>query len=96
MLLQRFPALDPGQDRRRMLAQRVFCAALVLLLVLSEVFSSNIQATLPALSRLARLALTGGAVLLLGAKILLLTGYTRRWQPVLAALCLLVRRRRAP
>ena len=88
MLLQRFPALDPGQDRRRMLAQRVFCAALVLLLVLSEVFSSNIQATLPALSRLARLALTGGAVLLLGAKILLLTGYTRRWQPVLAALVL--------
>ena len=88
MLLQRFPALDPGQDRRRMLAQRVFCAALVLLLVLSEVFSSNIQATLPGLSRLARLALTGGAVLLLGAKILLLTGYTRRWQPVLAALVL--------
>ena len=88
MLLQRFPALDPGQDRRRMLAQRVFCAALVLLLVLSEVFSSNIQATLPGLSRLARLALTGGAVLLLGTKILLLTGYTRRWQPVLAALVL--------
>ena len=89
MVLQRFPALDPGRDRCRMLAQRLFCAALVLLLVLSEVFSSNIQATLPGLSHLARLGLTGGAVLLLGVKILLLTDYARRWQPVLAGLVLL-------
>ena len=47
------------------LAARVYCAGLALLLVLSEVFSSNIQATLPGFSRLARLGLTGCAVLLL-------------------------------
>lgn len=51
------------------LAQKVYCAALVLLLILSEVFSSNIQAALPTFSSLARLALTGGAVALLGVKI---------------------------
>lgn len=89
MLLQYCPLLDPGQARRQALAQRLFCAALALLLILSEVFSSNIQSTLPAFSHLARLALTGGAVLLLGAKILLLTDYQRRWQPVLAALVVL-------
>lgn len=89
MYLQRFSLLDPGQARRQVWAQRCFCAALALLLVLSEVFSSNIQATLPQLSHLARLALTGGAVLLLGAKIVLLTDYPRRWQPVVAALVLL-------
>ncbi len=85
MLLQRCKPLDPGAARRRALAQQCFTLGLALLLVLSEVFSSNIQATLPTLSHLARLALTGGAVLLLGAKILLLTDYERRWQPVLAA-----------
>ena len=47
------------------LAARVYCAGLALLLVLSEVFSSNIQSTLPTFSHLARLALTGGAVVLL-------------------------------
>lgn len=88
MLLQHWKLLDPGQARRQALAQRVFCAALALLLILSEVFSSNIQSTLPTLSHLARLALTGGAVLLLGAKVLLLTYYERRWQPVLAGLVL--------
>lgn len=89
MLLQRCSRLDPGQARRQAWAQRFFCAALVLLLILSEVFSSNIQSTLPTLSHLARLGLTGGAVLLLGAKIVLLTDYQHRWQPVLAATVLL-------
>ena len=89
MLLQHCSLLDPGQARRQALAQRVFCAGLALLLVLSEVFSSNIQSTLPEISHLARLALTGGAVVLLGAKVVLLTDYARRWQPVLAAAVLL-------
>ena len=88
MLLQRCTLLAPGQARRQALAQRFFGAALALLLILSEVFSSNIQSTLPGFSHLARLALTGGAVLLLGAKVVLLTDYERRWQPVLAALVL--------
>ena len=70
------------------LAQKAYCAAIVLLLILSEVFSSNIQAALPTFSSLARLALTGGAVALLGVKIFLLTDYEARWQPILAALVL--------
>ena len=49
------------------LAQKAYCAAIVLLLILSEVFSSNIQAALPTFSSLARLALTGGAVAPLAA-----------------------------
>ena len=65
------------------LAARVYCAGLALLLVLSEVFSSNIQATLPGFSRLARLGLTGCAVLLLAGKIVLLTEYETRLQKVL-------------
>ena len=65
------------------LAARVYCAGLALLLVLSEVFSSNIQATLPGFSRLARLGLTGCAVLLLAGKIVLLTKYETRLQRVL-------------
>ena len=89
MLIERCKPLDPGAGRRQLWAQRVFCAALALLLILSEVFSSNIQSTLPELSHLARLALTGGAVALLAGKILLLTDYQTRWQPVLAALVLL-------
>ena len=64
-------------------AARVYCAGLALLLVLSEVFSSNIQATLPGFSRLARLGLTGCAVLLLAGKIVLLTKYETRLQKVL-------------
>lgn len=60
------------------LAQKAYCAAIVLLLILSEVFSSNIQAALPTFSSLARLALTGGAVALLGVKIFLLTDYEAR------------------
>lgn len=70
------------------LAQKAYCAAIVLLLILSEVFSSNIQAALPTFSSLTRLALTGGAVALLGVKIFLLTDYEARWQPILAALVL--------
>ena len=38
--------------------ERVFCAAVALLLVLSEVFSSNIQNTLPTFSHVCRIALT--------------------------------------
>lgn len=87
MLLQRYLPGHPAEWYAA-LRQRVFDAALALLLVLSEVFSSNIQSTLPALSQAARLALTGGAVVLLLGKLLLLTEYTRRWQPavVLAVL----------
>ena len=70
------------------LNQFLSIASIVLLLILSEVFSSNIQAALPTFSSLARLALTGGAVALLGVKIFLLTDYEARWQPILAALVL--------
>ena len=41
------------------LASRVYCTGLALLLVLSEVFSSNVQDTLPGFSRIMRLGLTG-------------------------------------
>lgn len=75
-------------SRYKPLAQKVYCSAIVLLLILSEVFSSNIQATLPVFSSLARLALTGSAVVLLGVKIFFLTDYEARWQPILAALVL--------
>ena len=54
------------------LASRVYCTGLALLLVLSEVFSSNVQDTLPGFSRIMRLGLTGCAVLLLAGKIILL------------------------
>ena len=67
------------------LASRVYCTGLALLLVLSEVFSSNVQDTLPGFSRIMRLGLTGCAVLLLAGKIILLTGYEARWQKVLIA-----------
>ena len=53
--------------------ERVFCAAVALLLVLSEVFSSNIQNTLPTFSHVCRIALTLTAAVLLVAKSLLLT-----------------------
>ena len=48
--------------------ERVFCAAVALLLVLSEVFSSNIQNTLPTFSHVCRIALTVTAAVLLVAK----------------------------
>ena len=53
--------------------ERMFCAAVALLLVLSEVFSSNIQNTLPTFSHVCRIALTVTAAVLLVAKSLLLT-----------------------
>lgn len=86
MLLER---LMPAQRPRcAALAQRVYCTALALLLILSEVFSSSIQNTLPAFSHGWRLALTGGAILLLLAKCLLLTDYDspRQWFVLAAAL----------
>ena len=88
MLISKCKPLDPGAGRRQDAAQKIYGAALVLLLILSEVFSSNIQSTLPTFSHLARLALTGGAVVLLGVKIFFLTDYEARWQPILAALVL--------
>ena len=88
MLISKCKPLDPGAGRRQGAAQKTYGAALVLLLILSEVFSSNIQSTLPTFSHLARLALTGGAVVLLGVKIFFLTDYEARWQPILAALVL--------
>ena len=88
MLISKCKPLDPGAGRWQGAAQKIYGAALVLLLILSEVFSSNIQSTLPTFSHLARLALTGGAVVLLGVKIFFLTDYEARWQPILAALVL--------
>ena len=88
MLISKCKPLDPGAGRRQGAAQKIYCAALVLLMILSEVFSSNIQSTLPTFSHLTRLALTGGAVVLLGVKIFLLTDYEARWQPIMAAVVL--------
>ena len=70
------------------LASRVYCAGLALLLVLSEVFSSNLQSTLPTFSRVARLGLTGFAVLLLAGKIVLLTEYETQLQKIIVAVVL--------
>ena len=69
-----------SEERCRRLAQTCVEVGLALLLVLSEVFSSNIQSTLPALSSIARLGLTGLGALLLFAKCLLLTRYETRGQ----------------
>ena len=69
-------------------ASRVYCAGLALLLVLSEVFSSNLQSTLPTFSRVARLGLTGFAVLLLAGKIVLLTEYETQLQKIIVAVVL--------
>ena len=71
--------------QRADVGEALFGAALVLLLILSEVFSSNIQSTLPGLSHLARLGLTGGALVLLLAKCVLWTRYDNRAQMALAA-----------
>ena len=65
---------------RARLAQQVTCAALAMLLVLSEVFSSSIQSSLPQFSSVCRLALTGGAAALLLVKCLFLTVYDDRCQ----------------
>lgn len=80
MLIQRLGILRLSEDSCRLLAQRVYCTGLALLLILSEVFSSNIQSTLPGLSSLFRAALTGLGILLLLAKCLLLTRYETKAQ----------------
>lgn len=77
-----------SQERFSCWGEVLFCLGMAMFLVLSEVFSSNIQSTLPEFSHLARLALTGGGVLLLGCKCLFFTRYTARWQPAVIALCL--------
>lgn len=63
----------------------MFCAAVALLLVLSEVFSSNIQNTLPTFSHVCRIALTVTAAVLLVAKSLLLTQWQTKQQALTAA-----------
>ena len=65
--------------------ERVFCTAVALLLVLSEVFSSNIQNTLPTFSHVCRIALTVTAAVLLVAKSLLLTQWQTKQQALTAA-----------
>lgn len=83
MLIRRLPVpccAGLTDERCRRLAQLCVETGVVLLLVLSEVFSSNIQSTLPALSTLARLALTGGALLALGFKCVFLTRYETKGQ----------------
>ena len=92
MLIRLLPIIrkkSPSEARCRQLAQQCVELGILLLLVLSEVFSSNIQSTLPAFSRAARLVLTGGGALLLLLKCIFLTNYERRWQWVvlLAVLC---------
>lgn len=91
MLIRRLPlpcCAGLTDERCRRLAQRFVEAGVALLLVLSEVFSSNIQATLPALSTLARFGLTGGGTLLLLFKCVFLTRYAGRaqWTALFAVL----------
>jgi len=71
--------------RRQALAQQAYCTGLAFLLVLSEVFSSNIQSVLPEFSHLCRLALTGGAAVLLAVKCAFLTRYDAAWQRAVTA-----------
>lgn len=85
MLIQRLGILHLSEDSCRFLAQRVYCAGFAMLLILSEVFSSNIQSTLPTLSTLFRVGLTGCGVLLLLAKCVFLTRYETKAQWVLLA-----------
>lgn len=80
MLIQRLGILHLSEDSCRFLAQRVYCAGFAMLLILSEVFSSNIQSTLPTLSTLFRVGLTGCGVLLLLAKCVFLTRYETKAQ----------------
>lgn len=71
--------------RKQLLPQRLTCAAYAMLLVLSEVFSSSIQTTLPRFSHGCRLVLTGAAAALLLFKCLVLTDYDsprQRWLAV--------------
>lgn len=75
----------PVSPKAQMWGERLFCIAVALLLVLSEVFSSNIQNTLPTLSHFCRIALTAAAAVLLLAKSLLFTSWQARWQVGIAA-----------
>ncbi|MEE0800139.1 MAG: hypothetical protein U0L91_02540 [Gemmiger sp.] len=75
--------------RQVMPGDRVFCTAVVMLLILSEVFSSNIQTTLPTFSYVCRLALTVGTTALLIGKLLFFTDWDSRRQPVIAAVAVL-------
>ena len=70
--------LHKDAARRAAWGQRLFCTALAMLLLLSEVLSSSIQSTLPTFSHLARLVLTGGAIALLLVKCVFFTQYESR------------------
>lgn len=69
----------------RQAGQRVYCTAIALLLILSEIFSSNIQSTLPEFCRLARMILTGLGLALLVIKCAFLTRYDNHLQGGIAA-----------
>lgn len=75
-------SVSPAAER---LGRRMFLAAVALLLILSEVFSSNIQTTLPGFSHLCRIGLTAAAAGLLLFKCLLLTPWQTRRQMAAAA-----------
>lgn len=79
MLIQR---LFPGKSSawRTLTAQSLYCLGVAFLLILSEIFSSNIQATLPLFSHFCRLAFTGGATLLLLLKVFAFTEYPNLFQ----------------
>lgn len=84
MRIEHFPSSLTGRDRN--LAQSIYCAGLVCLLILSEVFSSNLQESLPGFSHFCRLLFTGLALVFLLAKCLLLTSYpTQRQKIILVA-----------
>ena len=83
-LLMNLQTLHKDAARRAAWGQRLFCTALAMLLLLSEVFSSSIQSTLPTFSHLARLVLTGGAIALLLVKCVFFTQYESRIQWVIA------------
>ena len=79
----------PLSSRRAELAEKIFGLAVVLLLVLSEVFSSNIQSTLPNFSQICRLVLTAASVALLLFKCLFLTEWQSRTQFIIALAAIL-------
>ena len=76
-------------SRETELGNRIFCLSVVLLLVLSEVFSSSIQSTLPGFSHLCRIVLTLGSAVLLVFKCVFLTGWQSRRQAAVAAAAML-------
>ena len=82
------PAGTSLSGRRARLAQGVYLLGLAMLLVLSEVFRSSLQSSLPVFSRLARMALTGGGAALLLVKCFVLTSYRDLRQMALTAIAL--------